>query len=117
MLGDEDVVSIWHTARGGGDVASSLDNLVEGGAIHHEVSNDREGFGTPGFDPYLVAVVEAAHMELAGGDAFVVAVRSAIDVEATHAADTLTAVVVEADGVRHVVVDQLFVELVEHFEE
>ena len=56
-------------------------------------------------------------MELAGGDAVVVAVGTAVDVEAAHAADAFAAVVVEAHRVGDAVVDEFLVELVEHFEE
>ena len=117
VLGHKDIVGVGHAAGGGADVAAGLDNLVEGRAVHHEVADHREGLGTPGLHPDLVAVVEVAHVELAGGHTVVVAVGTAVDVEAAHAADALATVVVEADGVGDMVVDQLLVELVEHLEE
>ena len=61
--------------------------------------------------------MEVAHVELAGGDAVVVAVGTAVDVEAAHAADALAAVVVEAHRVRYLVAHQLLVQLVEHLKE
>lgn len=117
VLGHKDIVGVGHAAGGGADVAAGLDDFVEGGAVHHKVFDDGEGLGAPGLHPYLVAVVEVAHVQLAGGDAVVVAVGTAVDVEAAHAADTLAAVVVEAHRVGNAVVDKLFVELVKHFEE
>ena len=42
---------------------------------------------------------------------------TAIDVEAAHAADTFTAVVVETDGMGYAVVDELLIEDVEHLKE
>ena len=116
-FGDGDGVGVGHTAGGDADVAAGLDNLVESTAVHDEVADDGEGFGTPGFDPDFVAVVELTHVELAGGDAVVVAVGTTVDVESAHAADAFTTVVVEAYGVGYIVVDQLLVEDVEHFEE
>ena len=116
-FGDGDAVGVGHTASGDADVAAGLDDLVEGRAVDDEVADDGEGFGAPRLDPYLVAVVELAHVELTGGDAVVVAVGTAVDVESAHAADAFAAVVVEADGVGYVVVDELFVEDVEHLEE
>ena len=97
----------------GTDVASGLNDGVESGAVDDEVFDDREGFGAPD----VVAVVETAHVELAGGDAVVVAVRAPVDVEAAHAADAFAAVVVEADGVSHGVGGELGVKDVEHLEE
>ena len=61
--------------------------------------------------------MELAHVELAGGDTVVVAVGTAIDVEAAHAADAFAAVVVETDRMGDAVVDKLFVEDVEHLKE
>ncbi len=117
VLGDGDGVGIGNTAGGGADVAACLDDFVEGGAVYHEVADDGEGLGTPRFNPDFVAIVKFAHVKLAGGDTVVVAVGTAIDVQAAHAADAFAAVVVEADGVGNAVVDELLVEDVEHFEE
>ena len=117
VLGNGDGVGIGHTSGSGADVATSLYDFVEGGAVHHQVADDGEGFGTPRLNPNLVAVVELAHVKLAGGDAIVVAVGTTIDIEAAHAADAFATVVVETDGVGDAVVGEFLVELVEHLEE
>ena len=117
VLGDGDGVGIGYTASGGADITASLNNLVESGAVHHKVADDGEGLGTPRLNPDLIAIMELAHVKLAGGDTIVVAVGAAIDVEAAHAADTFTAVVVETDGMGYAVVDELLVEDVEHLKE
>jgi len=117
MLWNQDGVGIGDTTRGGTDVASRLDDFVEGRTIHHEVTDDRESFGAPRFNPDVVAVLELAHVELAGGDTVVVAVRPTVDVESAHATNALAAVVVEANGMRDTVVDESLVQDVEHFKE
>ena len=106
-----------HTARGGADVASRLDNLVEGGTLHHKVADDRERLGAPRLDPDVVSIMELTHVQLAGGDAVVVAMRTAIDIESAHATDALATVVVEAHGMGNVVVDELLVQDVKHLKE
>ena len=63
-----------------------------------------------------VAVLEAAHVELADGGAAVGPVRDAVDHQAAHAADALAAVGVERDRVL-ALAHQAFVDDVEHFEE
>ena len=110
-------VSVGYATCCGTDVASRLDDFVEGGAVNHQVADDREGLGAPGLNPDVVAIVELAHVELAGGDAIVVAMGSTIDVESAHAADALSAVVVEAHGMRNAVVDETLVQDVEHLKE
>ena len=117
VFGNGDGVGIGYTAGGGADITTSLNNLVESGAVHHKVADDGEGLGTPRFNPDLIAIMELAHVELAGGDTIVVAVGTAIDVEAAHTADTFTAVVVETDGMCYAVVDELLIEDVEHLKE
>ena len=117
MFWDGNCVSIRHAACGGADVASSLDDFVEGGTVHHEVTDDGEGFGTPRFNPDVITILELAHVELAGGDAIVVAMWATVDIESAHATDTLATVVVEAHGMRDAVVDEPLVQDVKHLKE
>lgn len=99
------------------DVAAGCLDLVEGGAVYHAVLDDGEGCGAPGFNGDDVAVVEAAHVELAGGSAgFGLAVGRTVDVERAHTADAFAAVVVEDEGF-FAFADEFFVEDVEHLEE
>ena len=113
---DGNSIGVGDTTRGGADVAACLDDLVEGGAVHHEVADNREGLGTPRFNPNVVAILEFPHVKLAGGDAIVVAMWTTIDIKSAHATDALAAVVVEAYGMRYVVIDEPLVQDVEHLE-
>ena len=114
MFWNRDGVGIGDTARGGADVASRLDDFVEGGAVHHEVADDGERFSTPWLNPNVIAIHELTHVELASGNAVVVAVRPAVDIQPAHATNALSAVVVEANRMRDAVVDESLVQDVEH---
>ena len=117
FLGNQDGVGVLSLACSDGVVTAGGNDFVESRAVHHAVFDDRESGRTPGFDGNDVAVVEAAHVELAGGGAaFGLSVRRAVDVERAHAADALAAVVVENERLL-AGLDELFVENVEHFEE
>ena len=80
------------------DEAARLNDAVEGVAVHDEILNDRESLGTPRFEEKGITVLEAAHMELAHCGATTWTMGDAVDHEATHAADPLTAVMIEGDG-------------------
>jgi len=81
LLGDEDGVGVLGLTSADGGVAASLDDLIESIAVDHAVLDDGEGCRTPGLDGDDVAVVEAAHVELAGGGATLgLAVRRTIDI-------------------------------------
>ena len=99
-----------------GDVAAGRDDAVEGAAVDHQILDDREGFGAPGLEVELVAVLEVAHVQLADGGAALGAVGDAVDHEAAGAADAFAAIVLEGDGV-FAVGDEAFVDDVEHLEE
>ena len=117
MFRDRNGVGIGNAACGGANITSHLDDFIESGTVHHEVAYDGEGFGAPWLDPDIVAILEFAHVELTGGDAIVVAMRAAVDIESAHAADALATVVVEAHGMRDAVVDEPLVQDVEHLKE
>ena len=117
MFRNRNRVGIRHAARGGADVATCLDDFVEGGTVHHEVAYDRERFGAPGLNPDVVSIMELAHVQLAGGDAVVVAMGPAVDIQAAHTTDALATVVVEAHGMRDMVVDEPLVQDVKHLKE
>ena len=88
--------------------------------IRRRIENNskfREYFKNARLNPDFVAIVEMTHVELAGGNTIVVAVRPAVDIETTHTAYTLAAVVVEANGESDIVVGQFLVEDVEHLKE
>ena len=97
-----------HKAAGG-------DNLVQRRAIDNEVAQQWEGFGTEGLNPDRIAVLELAHVQLAGRH-LLAAVGHTVDGERTHAADALAAVVIEVDGFL-AFVDKLLIHNIEHLEE
>lgn len=116
FLGDRVDVRVDRGAGAHGDESAGLDDLVERGAVHDEVFHDREGARAPGLDGDGLAVLEVAHVQLAGGDAGQRAVGHAVDGHRAHAADAFAAVVVEGDGVA-AGEDDLLVEQVHHLEE
>jgi hypothetical protein len=116
-FGNGYAIGVWHTSCSYADIAARLDYFVKSATVHNEVSDYRKWFGPPWFNPYLVAVIELAHVELAGGDTVVVAMWTAIDIKSAHAADSFATVVVKAYGMGYVVVDKLLVEYVKHFKE
>ena len=99
----------------GGDVAAGLDDPVERAAVDHQVLDHREGVGPPRLDVDHVAVVERAHVQLAGGG-LLRAVGHAVDDHAALPADALAAVVVEGDRVV-ALQRQPLVEHVQHLQE
>ena len=117
MFRDGNHIGIGNAARGGTDVASRLDDFVEGRAVDNQVADDGERLGAPRLNPNLVAVAELAHVKLTSGHAIIIAVWPTVDVEAAHAADAFATVVVEADRMGDAVVDEVFVQDVEHLKE
>ena len=117
MFRDGNHVGIGNAACGGADVASRLDDFVEGRAVDNQVADDGERLGTPWLNPNLVAIFELAHVKLASGHAIIIAVWPTVDIEAAHTADAFATVVVEADGMRDAVIDEVFVQDVEHLKE
>ncbi len=97
------------------DVAAGGDDAVEGGPVGNEVPDDREWLGAEGLDPDGVALGVFPHVDLAGGDATLLAVRDAVDGEGAGAADAFAAIVVEVDWLL-ALFDQTLVDDVEHFE-
>ena len=97
-------------------VASSLYDLIECRTVDHEVADDWEGLSAPWLNPDLVTILELTHMKLARGDAVVVAMRSAVDIQAAHSAYALATVVIEAHRMRYAVVDEALIEDVEHLQ-
>lgn len=116
LLGDGQGVGVLRRTRGDTDEAAGGDDAVEGAAVHHQVLDDGEGFGPPGLDGDAVAILEAAHVQLAGGGALAGAVGAPVDHHAAGAADALAAVVVEGDGFL-ALADEAFVHDVEHLQE
>src|SRR5712691_3039444 len=115
FFADQDGVGVGRRARRRADEAARLDDSVKGAPVDDQILDDRERSGAPGLERQAIAVPEAPHVELADGGGALGSVRDAVDHEATRAADTLAAVVLERDR-RLAAVDQLLVDDVEHLE-
>ena len=112
-----------HRVRLGGgtridrNIATSLDNVIQSLTADHQVAQNRESPRTVRFYRNRVAVLEGAHMQLAGGGAVLVrAVGHAVDDDTTHPADTLTTVRIESHWFL-TLSEQLFVEDIQHLQE
>ncbi len=116
LLLDGNGVAVRGGAGRSRDEAASGDDAVERCAVYGKVFDDGEGFGAPRFEIDHATIIEVAHVKLADGSALEAAMSLAIDHEAAHAADAFAAIVVEGDGI-FTLVDEGFVEDVEHFEE
>ena len=93
-----------------------MNDPVKGVTVNHEVLEHGKRAGAPGFDGDGVAVAEMAHVQLAGGGAFLAAVGNAIDDERAGAADAFPAVGVERDRFP-AARDELLIDDIEHFQE
>src|SRR5690606_29196221 len=71
LLGDGRGVGVLGGTGADADEAAGLLDGVERGAVADEVLDDRAGLGAVGLDGADRAVLEAAHVGLAGGDALV----------------------------------------------
>jgi hypothetical protein len=116
LLADRDRVAVGRVAARDGDVAARGDDAVEGAPVDDQVAQHRERVGAPRLDPQRVAVLEAAHVKLAGGGGAARPVRGAVDHHAARAADALAAVVVERDRLL-ALQDQALVDHVEQLQE
>ncbi len=117
LLGDEDGIGILSLSCAHAGIATSLDDLVESATVHHAVLDDREAGRAPWLHGDDVAILEAAHIELAsGGSTLSLSMRSAVDVKGAHATDTFATVMVE-DKRLFAIIDKFFVEDVKHLKE
>ena len=112
---DRDRIGIRRAPRSDRYEATRLLDAFEGRSIHHEVPEDWKGLGTPRFNRDLVTVIEMAHMELANGAAFLMAVSDPVDHKAAGATDAFATIVLERDRIL-VLVDQILIENIEHLE-
>ena len=101
--------------RVGGDIPARLDDTVQSRAIYREVLDDGESPGTPRLDLDRRAISEGTHVQLAGCGCGT-SVGDAVDHDTAHAADALTAVMVEGNRLL-VRICELLVEHVQHLEE
>jgi len=112
-LRDRNRIGVGHRVGAYRDEAAGLKNLVVSRAVHDEVLDDGERRRAPRLDGDRCAVLELAHVNLAGGSGLTGTVGVTVDVQRAHAADTLAAVVVERYGLL-ALVDKVVVQDVEH---
>ena len=116
IVRDKDVVAILCAAGTYGDETAGLHDLVEGGAVHHQVLDYRESAAAPGLHGNGGAGFKMTHEQLAGGYLVVRTVGTAIHIQGTGTADALTAVVIKSNGFNSFA-DELVIENIKHFEE
>ena len=116
LLGDGYCVAVGHRVGAYRDETAGLKDLVVGAAVDYEVLDHGECGRTPRLDGDGLAVLELAHVELAGSYALLGTVRMAVDVHRTHTADTLAAVMVESHGLL-ALVNEVVVQNIHHLEE
>ena len=115
-LRDGYCVGIGYRVGAYGDEASGLENLVVGRTVDNEVLDYRECGRTPRLDDDRIAVLELAHVDLAGRSGRAGTVCASVDMQRAHAADTFTAVMVECHRLLAFVY-KVVVENVEHLKE
>ncbi len=114
MLFNRHGMGIGGIAGSNRNISPCLDNCVESRTVDHQVAKYRECPGTPGFDDDCRFVLEPPHVHLANRDAFVRAMRPAIDVKTAGPANPFPAIMLKPD--RHLeFVDKTFIEDIEHF--
>src|SRR5688572_14666638 len=92
ILGNGNSVSVRCAAGRNRDVTAGRDDAVERTAVDDKILDDRKGFGAPRLDRDGFAVIEMAHVKLAGRGAAMAAVGDAINYEGTHTADSFAAI-------------------------
>ena len=98
------------------DVASGLNNAVEGIAVDHQVFHNGKSFGPEGLNDYRIAIIKVAHVQLTGGGTGIGSVRMTVDDHAAGAADTFATVVFERYRL-FLLGNQLLVKDIEHLQE
>ena len=93
-----------------------MENLVVSTAVYDKVFDNGECSRTPRLDDDCLAILELTHINLAGSNALLRTVSMTVDVQRTHTADTLAAIVVECNRLLAFVYE-VVVENVQHFEE
>ena len=115
LLTDGRVVSVRSSTGAYVHKTAGGDDGVQSGTVYHQVTQQRESSSAEGLNPNGVAVLELAHVQLAGSY-LLAAMGYTIDGEGAHTANAFAAVVVEVDGL-FALVYELFVDDVEHLEE
>ena len=96
--------------------ATGLDDAVKRPTIHHQVFDDGEGVGTPRLNRDVVAILEFAHMELAGGGGELTAMCQPVNHHATRTTNPFPTIMIESDWF-FTFRNQLLVQDIKHFQE
>ena len=107
LLIDWHGVRVWCRASTDVDEAAGRHDAVKCRAVRDKVFDNWECLGAEWLDPDGFAVLELAHVKLAGGDALLFGVWHAVDGERAHATDAFTTVVVKVDWVATIIDDAL----------
>src|SRR5690606_9031553 len=113
LLADGDGVGILGGTGTHADETTCLHDAVESATINCKVLDYRECLGTERFDPDDVAIVELAHVKLAGRGGAFRTVWVAVDHQRAHATDAFAAVMVECNGIA-TSADDAFVDDIKH---
>ena len=109
MLGDQDRISVGMRSGTRRSVPTRGHDPVKRRAVDAKIPDNRKGFGPKRFDRNCIAVLETAHMQLAGRRRCIGSMRPAIDYDPAHPANSLTAIAVKFD--RSIIVEnQILVE-------
>ena len=95
-LGDEGGRGVGRPAGVLADEATGADDPIVGAAVDHEILDDRKGIDAVGLHGDGLAVLELAHVDLAGGPT-ARSLRDAVDDHAAGPADALAAVAGKGD--------------------
>src|SRR5438876_5148206 len=115
FFGNQNGIRILGTTGRSADESSGLNDPVEGGAIDCQILDHWKRASTPGLDVDRIAVLEAAHMELAGCGSFYGTMCHAVDHQPARAAYPLSAIMIECNRYSAVIGESL-VHDVEHLE-
>jgi hypothetical protein len=116
ILPDEQRIPIHRPTSVDGNIPAGLHDSIEGTAINHQVFDDRKGRGSPRLDRDDGPIWKPSHVQLAGGDATVRAMRDAVDDQRTTSADTFATIMFECHRLFPVSYQPL-IDAVEHFKE
>ena len=115
ILGDRQGIGIDRAAGAHRDIATGLNDAIEGTAIDHQVAHHGKGFGLPRLNGDGIAVFEGAHVKLTGCRRAFGPVGNAVDDQAAHAANALAAIAVKLDGI-FALFDQALVYHIQHLQ-
>jgi hypothetical protein len=73
------------------------DNGVEGGAVYHQILDNRKRLGPPWLNDNRLAIPKATHIELTGSDTMSWSMRTPIDHEATATANAFPTIVLKGN--------------------